>query len=170
MNTKLGRIWRKRQWPHWSRITKFTLKQRKESSSQKARYPSQYSNQTTNRCKTMRYGCIQVARYTSILKRKYPITKETFTDTFDWNDANDKMWSCNMCAGMRIFSCVSYVTETKYIGGINWLCPGVAYLSNQTICSEWTDINFANRSPRLRAVASCAAYLNSSEVGLFTTK
>jgi len=70
---------------------------------------------------------------------------------------------------MRIFSCVSYVTETKYIEGINWLCPGVVDFSNQTICSEWTGINFANRSPRLRAVASCAAYLSSSEVGLFMT-
>jgi len=80
------------------------------------------------------------------------------------------MWSCNICAGTRIFSCVSYVTETKYVDGINWLCPEVDVLSNQTIYSEWTGINFANRSPRLRAVASCAAYLSSSEVGLFLTK
>jgi hypothetical protein len=101
---------------------------------------------------------------------KYPIPNESFTDTFEWNDTNDEMWSCNICAGMRIFSCVSYVTVTKHIEGINWLCPGIVDLSNQTICSEWTGINFANKSPRLRAVASCAAYLSSYEVGLFMTQ
>ena len=75
---------------------------------------------------------------------------------------------CVLACGF--FSCVSYVTETKYIEGINWLCSGVADLSNQTICSEWTGINFANTSPRQRAVASCVAYVSSSEVGLFMTQ
>jgi hypothetical protein len=105
-----------------------------------------------------------------LIKTKYPIPNETFTDTIDWNETNVKMSSCNMCAGKRIFSCVSFVTETKYIEGINWLCPAVVGLSNQTICSEWTGINFANRSPRLREVASWAAYPSSSEVGLFMKK
>jgi hypothetical protein len=116
----------------------------------------------------MHYVFSQLTRYNSILTRNYTNRNETCTETCDWNDMNDKMWSCNICAFMRIFSFVSYVTETKYIEGINWLCPGVADISNQTICSEWTGINFTNRCPRLRSDASCAANLSSSEVGLFT--
>lgn len=37
---------------------------------------------------------------------------------------------------MRNFLFVSYMTQTKYIEGINWLCPGVADILNQIICSD----------------------------------
>jgi hypothetical protein len=117
-----------------------------------------------------RYGCIQLARYTSVLKWNIPFPIKLLRTHLNGTKRtiNCEAAICVLACGF--FPCVSYVTETKYTEGINWLCPGVVDLSNQTICSEWIGINFANKSPRLRAVAGCAAYLSSSEVGFFMTQ
>jgi hypothetical protein len=57
------------------------------------------------------------------IKMKYPIPNETFTDTFEWNDTNDKMWSCNMCAGMRIFFMCQLCDRDKIYWGHQLTLP-----------------------------------------------
>lgn len=117
----------------------------------------------------MRNGCIQLARFTSVLKRNIPFPMKLLRTYLTGKIRTIKCEAAVVCWDADFFMC-QLCDRDKYIEGINWLCPEVADLSNQTICSEWTGINFTNRSPTLRASARCAAYLSSSEVGLFMTK